>query len=309
MPAALDPGPRRGAYGLAVAGLESQRELLVPAPAAWPGISVGIDPPAAVDPTLLLTERLARYPDGAGGHAAIDRGDGRLRFGGPRPLGLDEVVHPRLGMAAAVYAHWLGRAAFHAGAFVEHGRAWAVIGERGDGKSTLLAALALAGRPVIGDDTLVLDGAGCLAGVRCIDLRPGTAARLGCREDVVAVRRGARERLRLGPVAPAGPALGGWLLLAWGERLELRPLAAAERLARLARPGGWHRRGAPDTSLLLELAALPAWELRRRRDWAELPAVLERLRELTLDGRPAGSTHACASTTVSPDGLARSRDA
>lgn len=234
-------GTRRGAYGLTIEGLESEYEVLVRAPAQWPSLRVVVDPPGEVDATVMLTDSLARYPDGVGGHAVVDRARATVRFGGPRRLDTDEIVHPRLGMVGALYAQWLGRGAFHGGAFVSGGGAWAVVGERGDGKSTLMAALGLGGVTVLGDDTVVVEGGDCLAGPRCIDLRPDTAARLGCREDVVVVRRGARHRLRLG-VAPAATPLAGWFFLAWGSEISVRPLPAAERLARLGRRQGWHRR-------------------------------------------------------------------
>ncbi|HEX8065848.1 MAG TPA: hypothetical protein VF520_04895 [Thermoleophilaceae bacterium] len=201
-------------------------------------------------------------------------------FRGGHRLTSDEIVHPRLGMLGAIYAQWLpGRMAFHAGAFVGGGGAWAVVGERHDGKSTLMAALALAGVPVLGDDTLVLDGTRCLSGVRCVDLRPDAAAHLGVRDALVTVRRGARERLFLdGP--PREAPLAGWLFLKWADELAIRPLPAPERIARIARRQGWHRRGVTDSARLLDFAALPAWELGRPRDWAHLPRVLERVREL-----------------------------
>lgn len=280
MPADSNPTARRGAYGLAVDGLDGERDLLVPAAANWPSVTISIDTPAPEDRTTLLTDSLARYPDGTGGHVFVGRTSGTAHFGGPRPLTSDEIVHPRLGMLSALYAHWLHRAAFHAGAFVNSGRAWALVGDRGDGKSTLMAALALRGLTVLGDDTLVLDGVQCLCGVRCIDLRPDAVARLGCGEQVSAVRRGVRRRLPLG-AAPTETPLAGWLFLAWADELSLRALSVAELLRRIARPQGWHRRGAGDQALLLELAALPAWELRRPRDGALLAQTVERVCDLT----------------------------
>jgi hypothetical protein len=184
-------------------------------------------------------------------------------------------------MLGAIFAQWLpGRMAFHAGAFVSGERAWAVVGERHDGKSTLMAALALAGLPVLGDDTLVLDGIRCLSGVRCVDLRPDAAEHLGIRDAVVTVRRGARERLPLDG-RPREAPLAGWFFLNWADDFAIRELQTPERIARIARRQGWHRRGVTDPARLLDLAALPAWELSRPRDWTQLPQVLERVRELT----------------------------
>ncbi len=275
-----DPAARVGAYGLAVEGLDSERHLLVPAAANWPSVRISVDPPEAEDRTVLLTDCLARYPDRIGGHAVVDRNEGSVRFGGRRRPSSDELVHPRLGMLGAVYAQWLNRAAFHAGAFVAGGRAWAVVGERAHGKSTVIAALALAGLTVLGDDTLVLDGLDCLAGVRCVDLRGDAAAHLGCVQDAAPVRRGTRRRLRLGPAKRETP-LGGWLYLAWADQLSVRPVPAAERVQRIARRRGWHRRGVSDPAQVLELASLPAWELRRPRDWSLIGETVDRVRDLT----------------------------
>jgi hypothetical protein len=276
-----DVAPRRGAYGVAVTGLEVEDGLLAPAEPDWPAVRIQVDPRPANGGATLLGEDLARYPDSPAGHVAVDRRAGVTTFRGVDRLTPDAIVHPRLGMLGALYAQWQpGRMAFHAGAFVSGGRAWAVVGERHDGKSTLMAALALAGLPVIGDDTLVLDGMRCLPGARCVDLRPGAADRLGVRDAVASVRHGARDRLVLdGP--PPEARLGGWLFLRWADKLEVRALDAPERIARVAKRQGWHRRGVTDPALLLDVAALPAWELSRPRDWSQLPRVLERVRELT----------------------------
>ena len=275
-----DGRPDRGAYGLAVAGLEAEERLLVPAQPDWPTVRIVVDPRPADAGGTLLEDDVARYPDAPGVHVSVDRRAGVAAFRGGDPTS-DEIVHPRLGMLGALYAQWLdGRLAFHAGAFVDGGRAWAVVGERHEGKSTLMAALAQAGLPVLGDDTLVVDGDRCLSGARCVDLRPGAAAQLGVADRVVTVRRGARERLFLDAPPPDAP-LAGWLFLNWADEVAVRELATAERVARVARRQGWHRRGVTDPQRLLDFAALPAWELSRPPDWSLLPRVLDRVRELT----------------------------
>ena len=269
---------RRGAYGVAVVGLEAEERLLVPADSEWPTVRIRVDPRAADAGGTALEEDIARYPDVPGGHVTVDRRAGVASFRGVDRLTADEIVHPRLGMLGAIYAQWLpGRMAFHAGAFISGGLAWAVVGERHDGKSTLMAALAMAGLPVLGDDTLVLDGLRCLSSVRCVDLRPDAADHLGVRDSVVTVRRGARDRLFLDGPPPEAP-LAGWIFLKWGDELATRELPAPERVARIARRQGWHRRGVTDPARLLDVAALPAWELSRPREWTLLPRVLERVR-------------------------------
>jgi hypothetical protein len=270
----------RGAYGIAISGLEAEDHLLVPAAPGWPAVRLVFDRRPAGEGGTHLDENVARYPDAFGTQVTVDRRAGTATMMGARMLPSDAIVHPRLGMLGAVYAQWLpGRVAFHAGAFVSGGRAWAVVGEREGGKSTLVAALAAAGAPVLGDDTLVLEGDRCLSGVRCVDLRPRTAAQLGQSDRVVTVRAGARERLAL-PAPPPEAPLGGWFFLEWADELSIRALPAQERIERISRAQGWHRRGVTDPARLLELTALPAWELRRPRDWAQLPRVVERVREL-----------------------------
>jgi hypothetical protein len=242
-------------------------------------VRIVVDGRAADGAHTRLDDDVARYPDALGGEVVVDRRAGAATFRGEAPPTPDEIVHPRLGMLGAVYAQWLPRRmAFHAGAFISGGRAWAVVGGQLDGKSTLLAALTLAGFPVLGDDTLVLDDGRCLSGVRCVDLRPDAAAHLGVTDAVV--RRGRRVRMPIDGSADE-PRLAGWFFLTWGETVASRALEAPERIARIGRSRGWHRRGVLDPHALLECTALPAWELTRPRDWQQLPRVVELLRELT----------------------------
>lgn len=270
----------RGAYGLRVTGLETEDRLLTDAEPGWPSLRLVVDPQPAEAVGTLLDERRATYPDVPGGFVEVDREAGVATFRGVEGLTTDALVHPRLGMLAAIYAHWLpGRVAFHAGAFVSGSAAWAVVGDRGDGKSTLMAALADAGLPVLGDDTLVVEDGTCLPGVRCVDLRPDAAPHLPSGRAAASVRAGARRRVPLDP-APLDAALSGWVFLKWGSELELRPLPAAERIGRVGHAQGWHRRGATDPRALLDLAGLPAWELTRPRDWAQLGSAVEAVREV-----------------------------
>ena len=71
---------------------------------------------------------------------AIMRRDAReAHFRTETPLDADELVHPLLGYAALAFANWIGREAFHAGVFLSGGSAWALLGQRGSGKSSTLA--------------------------------------------------------------------------------------------------------------------------------------------------------------------------
>ena len=267
---------RVGAYGLVVAGLEEQRHLLSPAAENWPALRLQwaragpLHPPASID-----TAR-AVYPLDDGRYVVIDRVAGTATSFGLEPPSLDEMLHPRLGMMAAVYARWLGDEAFHAGAFVHGERTWAVVGEGGDGKSSLLAAAHAAGLPVVTDDTLVIRDGVCLSGARCIDLRDDAAEALEVQDRVVPARGGSRSRLPIGPLARA-TALGGWLFLGWGDDVALEPVHATARLAMIGGLRRWHRHGVPNPVRLLELAALPGWVLRRPRDWRHTAEVLDLL--------------------------------
>ena len=82
------------------------------------------------------------------------------------------IVHPLLTAAGVIFAWWHGLEALHAGAFTTPQGAWRCVGGQGEqGKSSMLARLALAGRPVLTDDLLIVNGKLALAGPRCLDLR------------------------------------------------------------------------------------------------------------------------------------------
>jgi hypothetical protein len=266
----------KGAYGLRLAGKSLPEALLDDAQGDWPALElvrrVGTAPGGD---DRLGTERASiRLVDD--GRVEIERDPGRAIFTTTSPLGDDELVHPYLGLAAAVYSRWLGRESFHAGAFEAGGGAWIVAGEKAAGKSTLLASLALRGVPVLADDVVVLDGGSALAGPRSIDLRADTAAALGVGEDVGA--SGGRERWRLAlPAAEARVPVAGWVFPAWAEGpSEAVPVPPKERLVRFV--GNRVLRVEPERpELLIELAALPAWELRRSRSWDGLGDALDLL--------------------------------
>ena len=223
----------------------------------------------------------------SGGRVLIERRRGRVRFQVPHPLRPDELVHPYLAPAAAVIGRWMGRESVHAGAFAVEGRALAVVGTRGAGKSSTLAWLALGGHQVLCDDLLVVDGRATFPGPRSIDLREDAAARLGAGEAVGVT--GARERWRV-RLAPAGdrPVLGGFVFLSWGDSVQVRALRATERLERIVPERALRLEPArPDA--LLDLASLPAWEISRPRRWASLREAGERLLELASTTPPAGA--------------------
>jgi hypothetical protein len=268
-------GRGRGAYGLTLKGLPND-DLLVPITPGqrWPVIQVrqrlsdddrGPDSVGEAQATLALVDGeyalIKRRQRSATFLARSSRDDGRL-------------VHPFLTAIGAIFALWHGHEALHGGAFVHDGGAWGLIGEREAGKSSMLAALATAGEPILTDDLLVVAGDRAFAGPRCVDLRPSAPAALALDGRTEPVRGGERRRLRLGPVEPELP-LRGLIFLAWGRDLELRPLAPSERLERLSPerciPG-------TDPTRLLDLLRLPAWLLQRPHGWSSLEPAVELLR-------------------------------
>jgi hypothetical protein len=266
-----------GCYGFRIDGVPGARELLAAAPQSWPLLTVStrVAEPGSAPAMDVVGPRTAQLPLHAGGWMEIERNGPRIAFHLPQAPGDEELVHPYLAPGAAVLARWLGREAFHAGALVAGGGAWAVLGGRESGKSSTLGWLAAHGHAVLADDLLVLDGADALAGPRCIDLRPDAAQRLEAGESLGVVGTRERWRLRLGPVAASVP-LRGWVELAWGGEVAVEHVRGAERLTTLI----GHRSvrlEPPRPGALLELASLPVLRLRRPRRWDSLPHAAERL--------------------------------
>lgn len=247
----------------------------MPARSSWPGLEIKRRLGDATPDQEWLTDSNALLRLQTGGEIRLDREPARATYVVPRRLGAAELVHPFLVPAAAVMAYWLRRECFHAGAFVAGGRAWGVIGDRGSGKSTAMAELALAGMPILGDDLLVVRGRTAFAGPRAVDLRGDVAKRLGIGESLGVV--GSRERWRLSlPAAETEVPLGGWIFLAWSDHVELVHVPPSERVVRLHRGRGINLPPrSPDA--MLDLASLPAWELRRPKRWKSAGDALERL--------------------------------
>lgn len=185
------------------------------------------------------------------------------------------LIHPYLAPVAALAARWLDRESFHAGAVVLDGGAWAVVGDKGAGKSSTLAHLALAGHSVLTDDMLIVAGGEALAGPRCIDLRAEPARRFGTGSPLGVVGQRERWRMPLGPAPPRVP-LRGWILLEWDEQVVVRPVEGADRLVALA-PQRAVSLPPRDPAVLLELSALPVLRLCRPQRWDALPEAAERL--------------------------------
>ncbi len=268
-----------GAYGLRLTGVDTVAPLLVPAHDAWPRIELVSETGPPSDEAERVTESQAELRMLSGGRILIDRSAGRIVFVHEPKLEPADLVHPYLAPAASVFGRWLGRESFHAGALALNGGTWALLGDRGSGKSSTLAWLALNRQRIVCDDMLILDGDTALAGPRSIDLRQETARHLSAGEPLGVV--GTRERWRLVLDQPEGPlAMRGWIFLAWGEKVELVPVPTAQKLRRLITHRAV-RLPSSEPAALLDLAALPGWELRRPRDLSSLDAaghlLLERL--------------------------------
>jgi hypothetical protein len=267
----------RGAYGFALRAERPIGRWLNPAPPGWPALTVtdcadalAVAATAGSDVTWTVDGARVRIDAGGGWRVALDLDAMTATFRGI-PIDAPEFVHPGLAAAAAIAARALGRSAFHAGGFVVDSVAWGVIGAREAGKTTLLAALAAAGAPIVADDLLVVEGTRVFAGPRCLDLRGDVPAQL----PVTQVRDGQRRRLTLPPAAADYP-LAGWLFLDWGAAVGLDRLDMSQRLRALAPARSWAVVG-DDAAPLLDAATLPGWRLRRPRRLADLPRVVELL--------------------------------
>jgi hypothetical protein len=232
----------------------------------------------------------------------LRRGESTATFTGPR-LSHDELIHPYLGAAASVFNRWCGREVYHAGAFVCSGLAWAVVGGREAGKSSLLAALAARGLPVLSDDLVVTDGHQAFCGPRTIDLRrlaPGATA------PVTPVRGASRWRLAL-PSVPGAVPLGGWIYLRWGAEVNMHGVPASSSLARLAARRTWPALPS-DPRILLALAARPGWDLGRPADWPRMDQTVDLMLE-TLQAAIRPQVSARISTSPAPTHSSRKRAA
>src|SRR3954452_789873 len=248
------------AYGFRIEGAPGEPWLAVHGADHWPLLTIERDPEQPEGPFLKVDDDRFRAT------VRSDRTD-------------DELLHPGLAWAPLLLAERRGIDALHAGAVLGPEGAWAFVGTKEAGKSTLLAWLARLGAMVLVDDVVVFEGGNCLAGPRFVDLRPPAARRMAGEADV---RGGTRSRVVL-PPAPAEVPLAGFIHLSWGSELALEPLPAHARLERLPPPRARlaamrAQDGCPKPPpLLLDLAARPAFELRRPRRWEALAASADAL--------------------------------
>jgi hypothetical protein len=270
-----------GAYGLRISGVQGADAVLVPASENWPAVDVTVEIGRLEADGEFVDDDHARIQLRTGGWIQLDREPGRAHYTVPARLSPDELVHPFLAPAAAVYGHWHGRENIHGGGLALRDTAWGIVGDRLGGKSSLLAALAVAGSDILCDDVLAVDGREVFAGPRTVDLRKDAAAALGIGEEIGLAGARERWRLRLGPL-DRPLALGGWVFTEWSGELDMKRLPASETLTRLFRNRSL-RLPPRDPTAFLQLGALPAWELRRPRSWASLPATIELLLSVLAD--------------------------
>ncbi len=272
-------GASGGAYGFSIRGVP-ERNGLIEAPRHWPALALSVEVGARQQPVEdRVDDDIAIVRLRAGGFVTVRRTPASATFSLPTRPREEALVHPHLASAAAVCAHWLGRESFHAGAFAAGGGVWALLGDKGAGKSSMLASLALAGVPVVTDDLLVLDGLTAFAGPRSIDLRADAAATLRAGESLGVI--GQRERWRLAlPSAAAELPFRGWVLLEWDEKTSVTPLRGSDRLRALT-PHRALRIAPRRPEALIELSALPLVALARPRDWGSARDGLELLLDVT----------------------------
>src|SRR3954447_512238 len=276
--------PRHGAYGfrLRCADFGGALNDLVALAVTTPVVEIAVR--HACVATTFDTSNAASAAMGQRGGSAfhVTRTPPRIVFDLPEAPSPDVLIHPLATVPLAVLARWRGDVTLHGGAFAALGRAWVVLGTRYAGKSTMLAVAARRGYPVLADDLIGVKDGTVLAGPRCIDLREDAAQRLAPVRDLGDL--GSRRRYRLtGPAAPAEVPLGGFFLLDWHDGDEI----AVERLPLDARVKSLYALeyaaivGPADPEQILDLAAAPAWHVRRPTSWDAGERVLDRLLEVS----------------------------
>jgi hypothetical protein len=248
-----------GAYGLRLPGLASAARWLVPQAADAPLLQLAQEPTEPDDsPSVLeLDHADLRLLDGA--RLRAQRRNHRFTLCVPQPLSRDQLVHPYLAPAAALFWQWAGAEALHAGVLGTEKGAVLLFGQKESGKSTTLALLSSEHAcPILSDDLAVITDGQVLAGPRSLDLRPGSA-----NGQVTRVRHGERLRMDLGS-APASLPVAGSVILEWGTQLAVEPVDPRARLAVLSAQRTYPLKG--DPVALLELSALPMFRVERVRD-------------------------------------------
>jgi hypothetical protein len=242
-----------GAYGLVVPGLPDATPWMQPQAANAPVFDVEVDvvDEGTYGPST-LSATCARVHLIGGGLLSMESHRSRAHFRLPFRPPDEELLHPYLAPAAALYWQWNGREALHAGVFCQNNQAVLLLGDKEAGKSTTLSWLATQdGVHVLSDDLAIVQNNVVMTGPRSIDLRANAAGTAAPGRPV----RGDRHRVTLPPAPDAVPIVG-LAYLAWTSREAFTPVALRERMEILGR----HRTFpslAADPVALLDLASLP----------------------------------------------------
>jgi hypothetical protein len=206
----------------------------------------------------------ARYWLAGGNHISIRREPASVHLQLQLPVPEEAVLTPHLSSAASSFAIWRGAEPFHGGAFVHNDSAWVILGAKGVGKTSTLAALAELGLPVLADDLSIYDHGLVLAGPRALDLRSGPAAFFGAGKDLGVIGTRRRWRIYL-PQVPSAVRMRGLLLPCWGDAVSLEPVSVADRM-RLIPQFRALRLPWDDPETLLEIASFPMLRWTRLRN-------------------------------------------
>jgi hypothetical protein len=221
--------------------------------------------------------------------------------------GVDErlVRLPLLGTVLAVLLHQRGHLTLHASVVAIADQAAIFIGDKGQGKSTMAAALYARGHVLAADDMATLDTDPTAPplvrpGFPQFKLWPATLSSLG--DDPEALPRladGFEKRARLVTQRFADQSLpvGGIFVLRIGSALEIRRLGPQEALIQLvthtyvARFGNQMLHGAAAAEHLRRCAyvvrTVPVYALERPRSLDLLPAIVQLVEDQIVRGAPA----------------------
>ena len=281
------PGESLGAYGFRLEFAwqhEPPSDLVAVGPGA-PSITVTRrDRPPERDAYEVSPDRVVVASPTNSGFVA-QRDPATLALELSQPFGLELLIHPILTMPVSVFCRWRGDVTLHAGAFEVDAGAWVIAGTREAGKSTMLATLAAAGCPIVTDDLVVVQDGDVLAGPDCVDLRPDAARRFPQARSIGEV--GGRERWRVStPASASRLPLRGFFVLGWGDgpEIDVSPLPARDVLSMLFSQEYIGLMGQADPLAVLELGALPAWQVRRPRDWDGAQDVVASMLAATRGG-------------------------
>jgi hypothetical protein len=182
----------------------------------------------------------------------------------------ESILHPWLALALAVALDWEGGFSLHGATIGVGGVAWGLLGAKGAGKSTTVAALAARGVDVLSDDSIALRDGVALAGPRHLDLRRAAAVAFPDARPIGRVALRHRWRLPLAPVPPELP-FAGFVVLEWGPRFSVAPVPVPERLSHIGN-ARLVDLPATDGPNLLNAMSLPMLRVCRPRVMSQLDA-------------------------------------